>query len=100
NGQSVERRSYASRELGFEIRMEVVVGEMGEIRAFRTQLLRHGDGFGNAQMRRMVGPEQRVQHKHLGTCEYRLRTRRNVFRISHVTERTNAIPKHIDTPMR
>ena len=57
NGESVERRRDAARQLGLEIGVEVVVRQMREIGALRADLARGGHRFGNAEVRRMLGAE-------------------------------------------
>src|SRR6476469_10866291 len=65
HGQSVVGGKEPWREGRFQRRMELVVGEMREVRALRTYRARGFDGLRNAHVRRMLLPEERVEHQHL-----------------------------------
>ena len=71
NGQSIERRHHAARQLRLEIRVEVVVREMREIRALGADLARGAHRLGNAEVRRMLGSKQGVDHEDAGAAKQR-----------------------------
>ena len=54
----------AARQLRLEIGVEVVVREMREIRPLGPNLRGGGNGLRNAEVRRVLGAEQRVDHQH------------------------------------
>src|SRR4051812_47390091 len=66
NRETIKRRRDARRQLGLEIGVEVVVRQVRQIRPLGADQARRRDGFRNAEMRRMLGAEQRVQHERVG----------------------------------
>src|SRR5512141_2232328 len=70
NGEPVESRHYAARQLGFEIRVKVVVSEVRQISALCTDRLGHPDSFGNTQVGWMTGAKQRVEDKHFRAAQH------------------------------
>ena len=60
---------HATRQLGLEVRVEIVVREMREIRPVRADLARRAHRLRDAEVRRMLRAEERVDHEHLRTAK-------------------------------
>src|SRR5206468_10064907 len=94
HGGSIERRRYAAGKLRFEIGVEVVVCEMREVCAFGTNGSGDAEGFGNAQVCRMLRAKQRIDHEDLGAAQKSERLRRYGLGIRDVGQRSDSIREH------
>src|SRR4051812_3090694 len=65
DGQIVVRGKESRWQRRLELRVEVVVRQMREIRTLRAHQRRRLDGLRYAHVRWMLLPEQRVEHQHL-----------------------------------
>src|SRR5512141_56612 len=100
NGETVERRHDASRQLGFQIGVKMVVREMCQIRAFGTNRRRCLHRFGYAEMSRMSGSEERVDDEDARSPERRHRAVGNRLCVGDVGERANSISEYRNRTVR
>src|SRR5437762_13618607 len=94
NGKAVEGGRDATWKLGLEVGVKVVVREVRQIRPLRAHLARHGERFGNAEVRRMLRAEQRVDHEYPRASELVDAVRWQTLGVGDVCQRSDAITEN------
>src|SRR3954471_5739245 len=92
--QSIERRSDTARELRNELGVAGTMGKMSKPGLPRADLLRRAHRFSDAEVRWMLGPEERVQNQNVDSPKCIDRFLRKLLCIGDVTETPDAITVH------
>src|SRR5438309_11643227 len=99
-GQAVERRSDTTRELRFQLGVAGAVGEMSEPGLTRTNLLCGCHCFRYAEVRRMLSPEERIQHENVNAAKCVHRFVGQLLGVGDVAQVRNAISVNRHRPVR
>jgi hypothetical protein len=76
--------------------VKVVMREVSQIRALRSDCVRSANSFGNTHVSWMKRAEERVEHENFRSFKQINHIVGNRFRVSYVREASNAIPEYLN----
>src|SRR4051812_45079572 len=93
--EAVESRSDATWQFCFQIRVRCPMSQVCQERTLGPDRARGVDSFRNAQVGRMLGPEQRVYDQHFDPAKRLDGVGRKGFCVGHVAKRADAISNDV-----